>query len=166
MAEPQIPKETSLPARIYLRGMARMKENRRLIRARLLKHRFGDRLRAVYTLAKRARDYILGLRLPADANLQLIDGCRRLAARGIPMLVLTASNDNRRLIRHDVFGQNPNERVTFVEVKGTNHMLIPGGGKQVVLGHVEQWVQANFPLDADEAASRTPALDEQMPISK
>ena len=164
MSGPQIPNEALLPTRLYLRTAAKMRQIRQALRARLIGTPVGDRLLAVYDLFKRARDRVLNSRLPAGANLTLIDGCRRLAACGKPMLVVTAGSAFRKMIRRDIFGQTRRERVTFVEVEGTNHMLIPGGGKQTVVRQVEQWVLASFPLDMDKAASDAPAPAELAPI--
>jgi pimeloyl-ACP methyl ester carboxylesterase len=136
----QVAEDASPLARLYAQQAIRIKRSLRRIRSWLTESAIGGPVRSTYSLVRRVRAKILGPSLPRDANVRLIDGCRRLAEVGMPMLFVTAGNAHRDLIRQGVFGRGPSERVTFVEVNGTNHMLVAGGGKPQVIGHVERWV--------------------------
>jgi pimeloyl-ACP methyl ester carboxylesterase len=139
--------DASPSPRMRMRDRAGIRQMRQALRDRVLATPLGKPARATYALMKRTRDFILGPALPADANLPLVESCRRLAARRLPMLVVTAGSKFRTMIRRGVWGRDRDEPITFVEVEGTNHMLIPGGGKQAVIEHVEAWISAGFTLE-------------------
>ena len=109
-------------------------------------NRFGKRFIGLYRVANRLRLAVRGYRLPPDTNQRMVASSRRLAASGPPMLIIhAASEEKRRLLRKGVFKSLPrHHRLELTEIHGTNHMLVPGGGKQAVVERIDRWVRERF----------------------
>ncbi len=109
-------------------------------------NRFGKRFIGLYRVANRLRLAIRGYRLPPDTNQRMVASSRRLAASGPPMLIIhAASEEKHRLLHKGVFKALPRDhRLEITQIHGTNHMLVPGGGKQAVVERVDQWVRERF----------------------
>ncbi|MEW6072544.1 MAG: hypothetical protein AB1726_08130 [Planctomycetota bacterium] len=106
-----------------------------------LRHPGGRGIR-LYRFATRLKTRLLGYRLPPGVNERMVASSRRLVAAGRPaLLVFAASEEKRRLLERGVFRSlPPRHRLELAEIHGTNHMLVPGGGKRAVAERVERWV--------------------------
>jgi hypothetical protein len=100
--------------------------------------------RSGYVFAGQVRDVLIGPKFPEGINHSLVDASRRVAGRQLPLLLVTAGKSQRWLNRFQVFGRVPGRQITFVEIEGTNHMLVPGGGKSQVIENVNSWLVKTF----------------------
>lgn len=92
----------------------------------------------------RVRDRVLGKKLPPDANLPLIDCLRRLGARGMATLVLTAGDAHLAFIQDDVLAGVGKKQMRFEAIENTNHMFATQAGKDAAAGRISRWLRAHF----------------------
>jgi pimeloyl-ACP methyl ester carboxylesterase len=143
---------TSPLGRMKNNAHSRLRKGRQFVRNGLLQTPIGNVVRTLYRAirlsARKLREMIFGRQLPRNANLQLIRCWLQLAAAEIPMLVLQPDSTKRRIDLFDympyLLAKKPRS-VTSIEIEGTNHAFISGGGKSAVLQHVERWLLANVP---------------------
>jgi hypothetical protein len=87
--------------------------------------------------------------VPASSNQRLLDCYQRLLARELPMLVITAPPPVRKAgyfeyVRFIQRGR-PLTSLLLVEVEGTDHAFLAGGGKPIVFEQIRKWLLKNFP---------------------
>lgn len=85
--------------------------------------------------------------VPGETNQPLLEAWQRLAARGLPMLVFTARPAKPAPNQFDYVRYllaRHGGAITHVDVEGTNHSFVEGGGKEAVTGHSLDWLLANF----------------------
>jgi len=143
--------DTQMPGKPAMKkGGANEKINRwRQLRTNLRtkSHTGGLRyLQKSYTSLRQALELVTGPRFPECINRPLVDVSRRVAARGLPILLVSAGSSQRWLFRYQVFGRIRKSKITFVEIEGTNHMLVSGGGKTKVIEHMGAWMMRTFPI--------------------
>jgi len=101
-------------------------------------------LRKGFLSLRHGRDRIFGPRFPDGINHPLVLASRRVAARALPILCVNAGSKQRWLHQYQVFGHVKGRRITFVEIEGTNHMLVPGGGQAKVVEQVGSWLRKTY----------------------
>ena len=124
------------------------------------KSRLGELLRAGYD---RLRELPLALRknqLPQNANFGLISRWKKLASKGIPILVLRAprpkalGSSKLRSGTFDYlqyihsFTRDP-YLLTIGEIEGTDHSFANPLGKAAVCAYSEDWLMEHFPTEVD-----------------
>ena len=126
----------------------RLRELQRTLRSRILATSVGEQLSLLYAHLKRMKRQVGRQPLPADANTRLVKCWQRIVARGMPLLVLTAEPPKKRPDYFDYLAyvqQGAASRLTRVNIEGTSHSFVEGGGKEAVFRQVESWLAAQFP---------------------
>jgi hypothetical protein len=146
-----IPKTSGqAPARPPL--LRRLKETVVGLRIHVLEREWGQFLRRIWRrckpyfapLRRALRSIRGGARLPTDANRPLLDAFRRLARRGLPMLVVLAGDEHEYKERFDYVGLGLREAggaITRHFLRGTNHAFIEGNGESEVRQRVTAWLR-------------------------
>ena len=103
-----------------------------------------------YDHLKHIRLLLRGKKLPANANMRLIDCWDRLVSANVPMLVLKAPRLIPKLGEFDylehLMSDHPSRRIVISAIQGTTHSFADGSGKEAVRRHIEDWLDVSFPL--------------------
>lgn len=93
--------------------------------------------------------------LPPEANTQLIQAWRRVVAKGIPILLVSAVDpvaQKDQFNYPDFLLSDGAVRVTHVKVEGTNHAFVEGSGKAALPELTEKWMLDWAPVGATDGA--------------
>jgi pimeloyl-ACP methyl ester carboxylesterase len=94
--------------------------------------------------------------LPSNANLPLIDCWNHLSSSGIPLLVLTAPSFKAKgggfdFLDH-LLSTSDRGHIAVQPIEDTPHSFAEGPGKEAVRKHVENWLDAWFPVAGESLA--------------
>jgi pimeloyl-ACP methyl ester carboxylesterase len=151
--EPQIQKRSrwsSWNEALLLRTKAAYEELRVWILAQRLGaplQRAYARLRAAMQSRRQCCARPMSAILPKEANLKLILSFERLAAAGLPILVVTAQNPRRAAVSFDYLDyllRKGRGKVIYRTIEGTNHSFVEGVGPKAVMELTEEWLKVNF----------------------
>ncbi len=126
----------------------RLGEARRRVRRWILNTPGGDKVQALYHRAVRSLERLRGLDLPAHSNTQLMEAWRRVMARGLPTLVVSACHPIHQP-KFDYLAYlkvNRQPGITSVAIAGTTHSFLEGNGVEGVRTCCANWLSAHFPL--------------------
>lgn len=110
----------------------------------------GDKLQAFYRHTKRAVEQMKGMDIPANSNTRLMDAWRKVMAKRLPTLVISARHPTAPpkfdYLSYLKIQQQPG--ITALTVEGTTHSFLEGNGGAIVQSHCQNWLRENFPLKA------------------
>lgn len=108
----------------------------------------GHKLKALYRRGVRAIEQFRGMDVPPNSNFKLMEAWRRVMARRLPTLVISARHPAAHprfdYLTHMKIEQQPGIQIANVE--GTTHSFLEGNGGAIVQGYCENWLRENFPL--------------------
>jgi pimeloyl-ACP methyl ester carboxylesterase len=91
---------------------------------------------------------MLGESLPRDTNFELVEACRRLSDRGLPMFMITARGGLREMYLDQVekvaLGGARSSQTTRLSMQHTNHVFTAGGASSVLIDEVCGWVATRW----------------------
>lgn len=110
----------------------------------------GDKLQAFYRRAKRAVEQIKGMDIPANSNTRLMDAWRKVMAKRLPTLVISARHPTAppRFDYLSYLKIQMQPTITALNVEGTTHSFLERNGGATVQSYCENWLRENFPLKA------------------
>ena len=131
--------------------------------AQVSRHLFHT-LRSVYLLVKRLQTTRAGSgRLPPNANLPMLRGCKQFLSNGVPMLVMqshrwsaTAAKGGLGQFDYLSYVQSSagsNARMDVLSLDGIDHSFATSAARKAVLENTAQWLKKYFP----------PGLSKQQP---
>jgi hypothetical protein len=112
---------------------------------RILASRWEPQITALYHRLKRLGKVVLPQRLPADANLKLLEVFSNVLNGGIPALLLSARPTQQTASAFDYFAHLRRRCPTgweHIEIPGTTHSFVENGGGRAVLATVLKWLSA------------------------
>ena len=115
----------------------------------------GKSLQKAYGWAKQVRLRLRTNLLPNNANRSLLDSWKKIAAKGMPVLVLNAPGAKPKAGEFDYLSYilklaGRKNRVTVQLIEGTDHSFANHTGREKVRKHTEQWLDAHFPFARQE----------------
>jgi hypothetical protein len=83
--------------------------------------------------------------------MKLIQSFERLAADGLPILVVAAQNPRRAAVSFDYLDyllRKGRGKVVYRTIEGTNHSFVEGVGPKAVMEVTEEWLKSNYVTNA------------------
>lgn len=114
--------------------------------ARASQNTLGRLLRGTY---HRVMAGALGNEIPSNSNFPLLNRWKKLAAAGLPMLVLRSRPPKGKefdYIRHHLEQADSNYRVSVKLIEGAYHTFSDRLGREGVRQHTQSWLSDYFPL--------------------
>jgi len=134
------------------RSSWRDKQTRRLaqwkasIHDKILTSRWEPQITALYHKLKRASKAILPQRLPADANVKLLDVLTSVLNARIPALLISARPTQHTTPAFDYWAhlrQRCPRGWELVQIPGTTHSFVENGGSRAVLETILKWLSGH-----------------------
>jgi pimeloyl-ACP methyl ester carboxylesterase len=144
----RVPVSPRWDMRIIRQLQAKWMSSRHDLHLWALRSPLGSRLQTTYRRVKDARIRARRDTLPGNANLPLIRGWERLAATGLPMLVLTPSPPKLGefdYLRYLQRAARPRDGIVFQPLEGVTHSFLERHDKETVRKYTERWLQDCFP---------------------
>ena len=91
---------------------------------------------------------LLGESLPRDTNFELVETCRRLSDRGLPMFMITARGMLREMYLDQVervaLGGGRSSEIKRLSIRHTNHVFTAGGAGSILVEEVCSWITTRW----------------------
>jgi pimeloyl-ACP methyl ester carboxylesterase len=124
----------------------RLKQWKAALHDRILASRWEPQITAFYHKLRRLKKAIVPQRLPADANLRLLDVFTKVLNDGVPALLLGARPTTQQTTPPFDYLAHLRRRCPkgwqHIEIPGTTHSFVENGGGRAVLATVLKWLSA------------------------
>jgi pimeloyl-ACP methyl ester carboxylesterase len=134
------------PSSGLARNRQRLKQWKAALHDRVLASRWEPEITAFYHTLRRMKKALLPQRLPADANLKLLEVFAKVLNDGVPALLLGARPTTQQTTPPFDYLAHLRRRCPkgwhHIEIPGTTHSFVENGGGRAVLATVLKWLSA------------------------